>query len=188
MPKPNGKYRPIINLRYLNFFIKYKRFKQETFKLILDLIQEEDFFTSIDLQEAYFSVAISIQFFQYLKFMWDSQLFHFVCLPFGLASVPKVFTRIVRPIYAWFRQQYIRCAYYIDDSLNMDRNFQVCLNNTHTMVDVLESLCFTINKKNYFKSCSENHIVWVYYKFSEILGLFCQRKRYRKLVILPIYC
>ena len=99
------------------------------------------------MQEAYFSVAINKQFFKYLKFLWDGQLFHFVCLPFGLASVPKVFTRILRPIYAWFRQQCIRCAYYIDDSLNMDRNFQLCLNNTHTMVNVLESLGFTINKK-----------------------------------------
>ena len=28
VPKPNGKYRPIINLRYLNFFIRYEHFKQ----------------------------------------------------------------------------------------------------------------------------------------------------------------
>ena len=147
VPKPNGKYRPIINLRYLNFFIKYEHFKQETFKLILDLIQEGDFFTSIDLQEAYLSCPINPGFFKFLKFIWDGQLYEFVVLPFGLASAPKVFTKILKPIYAWFRQQCIRCAYYIDDSLNMDRNFQVCLNNTETMVSVLESLGFTINKK-----------------------------------------
>ena len=44
VPKSNGKYRPIINLRYLNCFVHYEHFKQETFKVVLDLIQEQDFF------------------------------------------------------------------------------------------------------------------------------------------------
>lgn len=28
--KPNGKFRPVINLRYLNEFVQYNHFKQET--------------------------------------------------------------------------------------------------------------------------------------------------------------
>lgn len=58
VPKPNGTFRPIINLRYLNYFVHYEHFKQETFKIVLNLIQEGDFFTSTDLQEAYFAVPI----------------------------------------------------------------------------------------------------------------------------------
>ena len=52
------KYRPIINLKPLNSFVQYEHFKQETFSIMLDLIQENDFFTSIDLQDAYFAVPI----------------------------------------------------------------------------------------------------------------------------------
>ena len=147
VPKPNGKYRPIINLRYLNYFVHYEHFKQETFKVVLDLIQEQDFFCSIDLQEAYFSVPINKNFQKFLKFMWNGHLFHFKCLPFGLSSAPRIFTKLLKPIYAWFRQQCIRCAYYIDDSLNMDKNFQVCLKNTRIIISVLESLGFTINRE-----------------------------------------
>ena len=147
VPKPNGKYRPIINLKYLNQFMKYEHFKQETFKMVLGLIQEQDFFTSIDLQNAYFSVPINKQFYRFLKFIWNGELWHFICLPFGLSSAPRVFTKILKPIYAWFRQQAIRCSYYIDDSLNMDQNYQVCLKNAKSMVAVLESLGFTINKQ-----------------------------------------
>ena len=147
VPKSNGKYRPIINLKSLNSFVQYEHFKQETFNIVLDLIQENDFFTSIDLQDAYFAVPIHKDYRKFLKFSWNGQLFSFSCLPFGLSSAPKIFTKILRPIYAWFRQHCIRCSYYIDDSLNMDQNSQKCSENTHTMVSVLESLGFTINKK-----------------------------------------
>ena len=42
--KPNGKFRPIINLKKLNQFVHYEHFKQEHFKVVLDIIQEGDFF------------------------------------------------------------------------------------------------------------------------------------------------
>ena len=43
VPKPNGKDRPVIYLPYLNYFVHYEHFKQETFKVVLNLIQEDDF-------------------------------------------------------------------------------------------------------------------------------------------------
>ena len=46
VPKPNGKYRPVINLKYLNEFIQYDHFKQETFSTVLDLLQKGDYMTS----------------------------------------------------------------------------------------------------------------------------------------------
>lgn len=46
--KPNGDLRPIINLRKLNEFVHYEKFKQETFSFVLELIQPNDFFTSLD--------------------------------------------------------------------------------------------------------------------------------------------
>ena len=75
---------------------------------------------------------------RYLKFIWDGQLFHFVCVPFGLSSAPKLFTMLLRPIFASFGQQSIRCSYYIDDSLNMDKNRDVCVRNSRTIVKTLE--------------------------------------------------
>ena len=148
VPKPDGRYRPVINLKYLNLFVRYEHFKQETFKTVLELIQENDYFTSIDMKDAYFSVPINSAYRRYLKFIWDGQLFHFVCVPFGLSSAPKLFTKLLRPIFAWFRQQSIRCSYYIDDSLNMGKNRDVCVRNSRTIVKTLESLGFTINKKS----------------------------------------
>ena len=58
VPKANGKFQPDINLKYLNYFVTYEQFKQETFAVVLDLVQEKDYFTSINLKDAYFSIFI----------------------------------------------------------------------------------------------------------------------------------
>lgn len=147
VPKSNGKFRPVINLKYLNEFVHYDHFKQETFRVVLDLLHENDFMTSIDLQDAYFSVPINKDFQKYLKFSWNNQLLQFVSLPFGLKSAPYVFTKILKPVYAWFRHQNIRCSYYIDDSINMNGNSVLCQNNTITMVQTLEQLGFVVNRQ-----------------------------------------
>ncbi|WAR08419.1 hypothetical protein MAR_018377, partial [Mya arenaria] len=104
VPKPNNKFRPVINLRFLNKFVCYNHFKQETFNVVLDLVQRNDFFTKMDLS-AYFSVPIHDDSTKYLKFSWNCQLYKFICLPFGLAIAPLLFTKILKPIYAWFRKQ-----------------------------------------------------------------------------------
>ena len=145
VPKKNGKFRPVINLRYLNQFVHYDHFKQETFKVVLNLIQENDFFTSIDLNDAYFFVPINENYQKYLKFSWRGVLYKFVCLPFGLKSSPYVFTKILKPVYDWFRQQNICCCYYIDDSLNMNADKLACINSTNTIIETLLDLGYAIN-------------------------------------------
>lgn len=97
----------------------YEHFKQETFSVILDLVQENDFMTSLDLKDAYFSISIHEDYQKYLKKIWEGQLYSFCCLPFGLSSAPRTFTKVLKPVFSWFRQGF-RCSYFIDDSLNMD--------------------------------------------------------------------
>lgn len=147
VPKSNGKFRPVINLKYLNEFVHYEHFKQETFSVVLDLVQENDFFTSLDLCDAYFTISVHESFQKCLKFVWLGQLYKFVCVPFGYSMAPRLFTKILRPIFAWFRRQGFRCSYYIDDSINMDRNKAVCGQNTVKIAETLESLGFILNKE-----------------------------------------
>ena len=42
VPSPNEKFRPVINLKKLNMFVHQEHFKQETFSVVLDLVQEKD--------------------------------------------------------------------------------------------------------------------------------------------------
>lgn len=55
---------------------------------------------SIDLKDAYLSVTIWEGHQKYLRFVWNSQLYEFQCLPFGLCSSPRVFTKLLKPVLA----------------------------------------------------------------------------------------
>ena len=69
----------------------------------------------------------------------------FKVLPFGLASAPRIFTKLLKPVFAWLRQQGIRCSYYIDDSLCLNQKLASCVRDTKIMTDKLEVLVFSIN-------------------------------------------
>jgi len=105
--KPNGKWPPILNLKYLNEFVVYNHFKLETFQVVLDLIQPDDFFTKIDLTDAYFAVSIHSESRKFLKFSWNGVLYEMTCLPFGISIAPFLYTKICKPVFSWFRAQSI---------------------------------------------------------------------------------
>ena len=48
-----GKFRPVVNLRELNGFIPYEKFKMETLSDVKDLIIQDDFMVKIDLKDAF---------------------------------------------------------------------------------------------------------------------------------------
>lgn len=183
VPKPGGKFRPVINLKYLNEFVHYDHFKQETFKIVLDLIQENDFFTSVDLKDAYFSVPIHEDYQKYLKFSFNGNLYKFVCIPFGLKSAPYVFTKILKPIYAWFRQKSIRCSYYIDDSLNMNGCQVVCGDNTKTIVNTLENLGYVINQKKSVLVPTQRIVFFGFVLDSVLFKVFLTEEKLQKILL-----
>ena len=83
VPKKDGSLRPVINLKKLNTFVKYQHFKQESLSFALDLIQRNDYLTSIDLTDAYFSSRIDSDFCKFLRFTWRGFLYEFKVLCFG---------------------------------------------------------------------------------------------------------
>ena len=79
--------RPIINLRHLNEFIEHDHFKIENLNSFLPLIQPVTFFTSIDLQDAYFSLSIDPSHRKFLRFLWRDTPYEFQVLCFEVSSV-----------------------------------------------------------------------------------------------------
>ncbi|XP_052694156.1 uncharacterized protein LOC128172399 isoform X2 [Crassostrea angulata] len=66
---------------------------------------------------------------------------------FGLASAPRVFTKLMKPIFAFIRQQGISSFYYIDDSLIQANHFAKCERDAKFLVNLLESLGFVVNRE-----------------------------------------
>ena len=82
IPKSNGGYRMIINLKPINKFIKHFHFKMENLALLRDLVQRGDFFTKIDLTDAYLSVPLHKLDRKFLQFSWNSKFYQFRTLCF----------------------------------------------------------------------------------------------------------
>lgn len=115
--KKEGGVRIILDLTEMNKFIQYHHFKMDTFQTALDLIYPNCFMASIDWKDAYFSVPINSDDRKYLRFFWKNQLYQFTCLPNGLASAPRIFTKITKVFFASLRKMGFLCSSYIDDAI-----------------------------------------------------------------------
>lgn len=90
----------MIDLRDLNQFIQREYFKMEGIHLIKDMMKEGDWFIKLDLKDAYFAVPIHKDHWRFLQFQSNGKTYQFNCLPFGLASAPRIFINIMKPIVA----------------------------------------------------------------------------------------
>ena len=88
VPKPNNKWRPILDLSKLNLFLKAEKFKMETPETIRMSLQQGEWVTSIDFKDAYFHIPIQEQSRKYLRFHVQGQTYQFKALPFGLSTAP----------------------------------------------------------------------------------------------------
>jgi hypothetical protein len=102
---------------------------------------------TIDLKDAYYSIPMAPDHQKYLKFTWKGKLYQYTCLPNGLACAPRLFTKLLKPVYSHLRQKgYISCAY-IDDCYLQGDTFEECKENVETTVELFQRLGFTINQE-----------------------------------------
>ena len=84
---------------------------------------------SIDLRDAYYTVAIHSDHQKYLKFVANGVLYQYTCLPNGLASAPRIFTKLMKPVYSTLRSMGQIISGYIDDSYLQENSVAACSSN-----------------------------------------------------------
>ena len=147
-----GEYRPIINLKPLNRFVEEWSFKMEGLPVVRSLIQPNDYMMKLDLKDAYYSVPIHPDHRRFLRFVFNGKTFELQCLPFGLRSAPRAFTRLMTPIIAHIRSLGIRIVIFLDDILILHQSPSVLQSIFKKIVTLLERLGFLIN----LNKCSQH--------------------------------
>ena len=116
VPKPNRKWRPILDLSQLNLYLSTNTFKMETPETIQLSLQTGEWVTSLDFSDAYFHIPINQRSRKYLRLFLYNQTFQFTALPFGLTTAPLEFTKLVTEAYGSSKAlRGIRIHQYLDD-------------------------------------------------------------------------
>ena len=146
VPKKGGEYRMILNLKDFNENIDYHHFKMDTFECAIKLIKPSCYMASVDLRHAYYSVYISEEDQVKLRFVFKGKVFQYVCLANGISSAPRLFSKLMKPVYATLRQLGHSNSGYIDDSLLVGDTVQECKENISDTVHLMTKLGFIIHK------------------------------------------
>ena len=117
----------------------------ENLESAITLMSPNCYMASIDLKDAYYSLSIETNHRKYLRFIWKNQLFQFACLPNGLSSAPRMFTKLMKPAYSTLRCRSFENAGYIDDTYLKGSTFHDCEPNVSTTVKLFTDFGLTLN-------------------------------------------
>ena len=111
IPKSDGSFRMILNLKKLNDYMPYIHFKTETIKSVLNLVTPNCYYMAkIDIKDAYYSIPILPEHQKFLKFSLQGKLYKFTRLPNGLC--PRKCTKLIKPPLAKLRLDYVKIEAY----------------------------------------------------------------------------
>ena len=148
-----GKKRLILDLRYINKYLKKFKVKYEDWKIGIAYFERSAYMFSFDLKSGYHHVEIHPEHQTYLGFAWKStetketKFYVFTVLPFGLSTAPYIFTKILKPLEKHWRYLNINIAIFLDDGWSIAKNFSVCRCNSETVKRDLHRAGFVSNQK-----------------------------------------
>jgi len=146
--RDSKKHRVILNLSELNEYIEYTHFKMDTLATALDLVGQNYYCASIDLSDAYYSVSIHPDDRKFLRFEYAGNLYQFTCLPNGLTSGPRAFTKLLKPPLATLRRHFgITIMGYLDDLFLTGNSIEQVAENVKIAVRLFTDLGFKISGK-----------------------------------------
>ena len=95
----------------------------ESNRSVIASVRPGEWMTSIDFKDAYFHIPIHESCRHLLRFATNGRVFEYVALPFGLATAPRVFTRVASAPVATLHCRGLPLNPYLDDWLlhNLER-------------------------------------------------------------------
>ena len=144
--KTPGEFRVIFDLSILNQFIRKISFRMDNYHTIIALINRGDFFVSIDLTDAYHAIAMHPDFMRFLTFIFDNVYYQYTCLPQGLTSSPRIFTKVMKVVLTYFRSFAIKIAAWLDDFILSAASAELISSQASFVLKSFEELGFVPNK------------------------------------------
>ena len=145
--KDKTEIRPVIDLSLLNQYLKCPDLKMETLEKLLDLVQDPMWAAIIDVQDAFLSVKIAVQFQKFFCFILKKKAYMFLRMPFGLSPAPWIFSRLMKTIKKFLRIRMVNINSFIDDFIIWARSYPLAVIHMNWTKQLLTWLGLTVNVK-----------------------------------------
>ena len=145
--KDTEERRPVVNMRALSPFVLSPHFKLEGLQVARDLIREGNWFSRVDLKDAYLHVPLHPQIRPWFRYRLLGKVFQWRTIPFGFKDSPRMFQKLMVEALTPLRGQGIRLVIYLDDVLLISPSYQQCLEEANVLASHLLRLGFVLNLK-----------------------------------------
>jgi len=145
--KKNGGSQLIINMRLLNVAIFPPHFKYKDLALLAPLLKEGDYMTTINLKDGFFHVPVLPSHQAYMSFQWEGKIYWYQVLPFGMSSLPWLFTRFAQAMVHHLCCQGVQVMAYMDDFIVIGHSQWQALKHTTLTLHLLNQLGWQVNFK-----------------------------------------
>lgn len=99
-----GNVRLILNLKQFNEkHLDKVHFKIETLDMALRSMRKNCWFASVDLADAFYSIPVAKSNRKFLRFYFQGKKYQFTALVMVLTSSPRVFTKLLKPAFAYLK-------------------------------------------------------------------------------------
>ena len=147
-PKKDGRIRIILNLKSFNEkHMEKQHFKMESLQSAVSAMRHNCWFGSVDLSEAFYSIPICKAHRKFFRFWHNNTKYQFTALIMGLTASPRVFTKILKPVFAKLRAEGHISTAYTDDSCLQGQTYDSCYKNIFETVHLMDSLGLTVHPK-----------------------------------------
>ena len=117
----------------------------DSIQTITKLVEKNCYMAALDLKDAYYSIPVKEQDQKFLQFEWNSTRYQFTCLPNGLSSAPRTFTKILKPVLATLHTMGHISTAHIDDCYLQGKTYSQCLGNVIDSIILFDSLGFVVH-------------------------------------------
>jgi hypothetical protein len=107
VPKREGSFRAVVDYRVLNSRIDIESVPLPDVHSAFHWFGKAKYFTTLDLNQAYYQIPLSADSKQYTAFCTDWNLYHYTLVPFGLATEAQVLTRLLDHVFQGIKFEYV---------------------------------------------------------------------------------
>ena len=106
------------------------------------MMKPGSYMASIDLKDSYYTLPVHPDHQKFLKFKFNGNLYQYTCLPNGLSSAPRIFTKLLKPVYSTLQGMGHVISGYIDDSYLRSDTYNECTKNITDSSKLITELGF----------------------------------------------